>query len=363
MKMIIGVPKEIKKEEYRVGIVPSGVKELKSSGHTVLVEKDAGAGSGFRDDEYLDADADVVERSVLFQKSDLIVKVKEPLPEEYGLLRTGQAIFTYLHLAPNRSLTEFLLEKEIAAIGYETLEKEGGLPLLSPMSEVAGRMAPLMGVYYLQMIHGGTGVLATGVAGVRPAKALILGAGVVGGNAARVCIGLGMDTVVISKGTDRLQRLDELFMGRLHTLPVTAHDVAEEIRDADIVIGAVLVPGGRTPVLITRDMLRSMKKGAVIVDVSVDQGGCTETSRPTTHDNPVYTVDGIIHYTVANMPGAFPRTSTIALTNATLPYIKTIANLGVEKAVGEDPSIKSALNTYRGGIVHKSVAEAFDIQR
>ncbi|MDA8433368.1 MAG: alanine dehydrogenase [Nitrospiraceae bacterium] len=363
MKMIIGVPKEIKKEEYRVGIVPSGVKELKSSGHTVLVEKDAGAGSGFRDDEYLDADADVVERNVLFQKSDLIVKVKEPLPEEYGLLRTGQAIFTYLHLAPNRSLTQFLLEKEIAAIGYETLEKEGGLPLLSPMSEVAGRMAPLMGVYYLQMIHGGTGVLATGVAGVRPAKALILGAGVVGGNAARVCIGLGMDTVVISKGTDKLQRLDELFMGRIHTLPVTAHDVAAEIRDADIVIGAVLVPGGRTPVLITRDMLRSMKKGAVIVDVSVDQGGCTETSRPTTHDNPVYTVDGVIHYTVANMPGAFPRTSTIALTNATLPYIKTIANIGVEKAVREDPSIKSALNTYRGGIVHKSVAEAFARQQ
>ncbi len=363
MKMIIGVPKEIKKEEYRVGIVPSGVKELKSSGHTVLVEKDAGAGSGFRDDEYLDADADVVERNVLFQKSDLIVKVKEPLPEEYGLLRTGQAIFTYLHLAPNRSLTQFLLEKGIAAIGYETLEKEGGLPLLSPMSEVAGRMAPLMGVYYLQMIHGGTGVLATGVAGVRPAKALILGAGVVGGNAARVCIGLGMDTVVISKGTDKLQRLDELFMGRIHTLPVTAHDVAEEIRDADIVIGAVLVPGGRTPVLITRDMLRSMKKGAVIVDVSVDQGGCTETSRPTTHDNPVYTVDGVIHYTVANMPGAFPRTSTIALTNATLPYIKTIANIGVEKAVREDPSIKSALNTYRGGIVHKSVAEAFARQQ
>ena len=363
MKMIIGVPKEIKKEEYRVGIVPSGVKELKSSGHTVLVEKDAGAGSGFRDDEYLDADADVVERNVLFQKSDLIVKVKEPLPEEYGLLRTGQAIFTYLHLAPNRSLTQFLLEKGIAAIGYETLEKEGGLPLLSPMSEVAGRMAPLIGVYYLQMIHGGTGVLATGVAGVRPAKALILGAGVVGGNAARVCIGLGMDTVVISKGTDRLQRLDELFMGRIHTLPVTAHDVAEEIRDADIVIGAVLVPGGRTPVLITRDMLRSMKKGAVIVDVSVDQGGCTETSRPTTHDNPVYTVDGVIHYTVANMPGAFPRTSTIALTNATLPYIKTIANIGVEKAVREDPSIKSALNTYRGGIVHKSVAEAFARQQ
>jgi alanine dehydrogenase len=357
--MIIGVPKEIKKEEYRVGVVPSGVKELKSFGHTVLVEEDAGTGSGFRDEEYLDADADVVDRNALFDKSDLIVKVKEPLPEEYGLLRPGQAIFTYLHLAPNRNLTEFLVKRGITAIGYETLEKDGRLPLLSPMSEVAGRMAPLMGVYYLQMIHGGTGVLATGVAGVRPAKALILGAGVVGGNAARVCIGLGMDTVVIGKGADKLQRLDELFMGRIHTLPVTAHDVAEEIRDADIVIGAVLVPGGRTPVLITRDMLRSMKKGAVIVDVSVDQGGCTETSRPTTHDNPVYTVDGVIHYAVANMPGAFPRTSTIALTNATLPYIKTIANLGIKDAVSKDPSIKSALNTYRGEIVHPIVAQAY----
>ena len=357
--MIIGVPREIKKEEYRVGIIPAGVKELKGAGHTVLIEEGAGKGSGFPDEEYLDADADIVGRKVLFQKSDLIVKVKEPLPEEYGLLRTGQAIFTYLHLAPSRDLTQFLVKKKITAIGYETLEKDGGLPLLSPMSEVAGRMAPLMGVYYLQMIHGGAGVLATGVAGVRPAKALILGAGVVGGNAARVCIGLGMDTVVISKGTERLQKLDELFMGRIHTLPVTAHDVAEEIRDADIVIGAVLVPGGKTPVLISRDMLRSMKKGAVIVDVSVDQGGCAETSRPTTHDKPVYTIDGIIHYSVANMPGAFPRTSTIALTNATLPYVKAIANMGIEKAIGEDPSIRSALNTYRGKIAHKGVAAAF----
>jgi alanine dehydrogenase len=357
--MIIGIPKEIKKEEYRVGIVPSGVKELRGAGHTVLIEKGAGTGSGFGDEEYLDADADVVEKGVLFEKSDLIVKVKEPLPEEYSLLRSGQAVFTYLHLAPNRDLTRFLLEKSITAIGYETLEKGAALPLLSPMSEVAGRMAPLMAVYYLQMIHGGTGVLATGVAGVRPAKALILGAGVVGSNAARVSIGLGMDTVVIGKGTDKLQRLDEMFMGRIHTLPVTAHDVAEEIRDADIVIGAVLVPGGRTPILITRAMLGAMKKGAVIVDVSVDQGGCAETSRPTTHDKPVYTVDGIIHYAVANMPGAFPRTSTIALTNATLPYVKTIAHMGIEKAIEEDPPIKSALNTYRGEIVHKGVAEAF----
>ena len=357
--MVVGVPKEIKKEEYRVGIMPSGVKELKGYGHTVLIEKDAGAGSGFTDDEYLDADADIVDREALFGNSDLIVKVKEPLPEEFGLIKAGQAIFTYLHLAPNRQLTEFLLSKTITAIGYETLEKNGALPLLFPMSEVAGRMAPLMGVYYLQMVHGGTGVLATGVAGVRPAKALILGSGVVGSNAARVCIGLGMDTVVISKSTEQLQRLDELFMGRIHTLPVTGHDIGEEIRDADIVIGAVLVPGGRTPMLITRDMLSTMKKGAVIVDVSVDQGGCAETSRPTTHDDPVYTVEGIIHYTVANMPGAYPRTSTIALTNATLPYIETLANMGIEDAISEDPSIRSALNTYRGKIKHKVLAEAF----
>ncbi len=251
------------------------------------------------------------------------------------------------------------MQRKITAIGYETLEKEGRLPLLSPMSEVAGRMAPIMGSYYLQMIHGGTGVLATGVAGVRPAKVLILGGGVVGSNAARVSVGLGMDTVVISKGAEKLQRLDQLFMGRIHTLPVTAHDIGEEIRDSDIVIGAVLVPGGRTPVLVTKEMLGRMKKGAVIVDVSVDQGGCVETSRPTTHDNPVYAVDRIIHYAVANMPGAFPRTSTIALTNATLPYIKTIANAGIEKAISEDTSIKSGLNTFRGEIVHQGVAEAF----
>ena len=357
--MVIGVPKEIKKEEYRVGIIPSGVKELKSAGHMVLVENGAGDGSGFSDREYLDADADIVGRKVLFENSDLIVKVKEPLPEEYGFFRPGQAVFTYLHLAPNKGLTEFLLQRRVTAVGYETLEKDGRLPLLSPMSEIAGRMAPIMGAYYLQMIHGGSGVLAGGVAGVKPAKVLILGGGVVGSSAARVSIGLGMDTVVINKGVEKLQKLDELFMGRVHTLPFTMHDVAGEIRDADIVVGAVLVPGGRTPVLISREMLGTMKKGAVIVDVSVDQGGCAETSEPTTHDKPIYCVDGIIHYAVANMPGAYPRTSTLALTNATLPYVKTIANAGIEKAVREDPHIKTALNTYQGKIIHKSVSEAF----
>lgn len=357
--MVIGVPREIKKEEYRVGIIPSGVKELKSAGHTVLVEKGAGEGSGFPDEEYLDADADIVGKKTLFEKSDLIVKVKEPLPEEFDFFRPEQTVFTYLHLAPNRGLTEFLLKRRIAAVGYETLKKDDRLPLLSPMSEIAGRMAPLMGAYYLQMMHGGSGVLAGGVAGVKPAKALILGGGVVGSNAARVSIGLGMETVVINKGIEKLQKLDELFMGRVHTLPFTMHDVMVEIRDADIVVGAVLVPGGRTPVLISRDILGTMKKGAVIVDVSVDQGGCADTSRPTTHDRPIYCVDGIVHYTVANMPGAYPRTSTLALTNATLPYIKAVADMGIEDAISEDPSLRSALNTYRGKIVHRTVAEAY----
>jgi alanine dehydrogenase len=361
--MIIGVPKEIKKEEYRVGIIPPGVKELKREGHTVLVESGAGAGSGFPDNEYLEADADIVTKKILFKKADLIVKVKEPLAPEYDLFREKQAVFTYLHLAPNRKLTEFLLKKKITALGYETLEQDGGLPLLSPMSEIAGRMAPIMGAYYLQMIQNGTGVLATGATGVKPAKALILGAGVVGTNAARVCIGLGIDTVVISKGMEKLRRLDELFMGRVKTLPVTMHTIEEEIRDSDIVIGAVLVTGAKTPVLITKGMLRIMKTGAAIVDVSVDQGGCAETSVPTTHDNPVYKVDGIIHYTVANMPGAYPRTSTIALTNSTLPFIKTIANIGIEKAIRDDLAIKSALNTYNGEIVHKTLADSMGMVR
>jgi alanine dehydrogenase len=360
--MIIGVPKEIKREEYRVGVTPAGVKELRKDGHTVLVEEGAGRGSGFVDEEYLAADADIVARDTLFQKSDLIVKVKEPLLTEFGLLRQKQAIFTFLHLAPNRQLTDHLIEKEITAIGYETLEKNGVLPLLAPMSEIAGRMAPIMAAHYLQMIHGGAGILATGTPGVKPAKALILGAGVVGSNAARVCVGLGMDTVIINNTVEKLKRIDELFPGRVKTLPSTMHNVDEEIRDADIIIGAVLVPGAKTPVLINREMLGTMKKGSVLVDVAVDQGGCIETSMPTTHDQPVYQVEGIIHYTVANMPGAYPRTSTLALTNATLPYIKVLANEGVERAVRENAPLKSALNIYRGQIVHRGLAQSLHMQ-
>ena len=357
--MIIGVPKEIKNREYRVGMTPSGVEELKHEGHTVLLEMGAGEGSGFSDGQYMEADADVVDRQTIFSKADLIVKVKEPIASEYDLLRAGCAIFTYLHLAPNRELTQLLLRKGITALGYETLQKSNMLPLLLPMSEVAGRMAPLMGAYYLQKPHGGTGVLPMGMAGVKPAKTVILGAGTVGFNAARVCSGIEMETVVINKSIEKLERLNEVFIGKVRTLPLSFYNVREEIRDADIVIGAVLIPGGKTPMLITRDMLGTMKKGSVIVDVSVDQGGCAETSRPTTHDDPVYEIDGILHYMVANMPGAYPRTSTMALTNATLPYIKTIAARGIEKTINEDPVIRSAVNIYGGEIVHKELARAF----
>jgi len=359
--MIIGIPKEIKKEEYRVAITPSGASELKQNGHTVLIETGAGTGSGFSDNDYLDADADTVDKETLFKKSELIVKVKEPLPDEYVYFREGQAVFTYLHLAPNRQLTGFLLQKKITGLAYETLEKDRTLPLLAPMSEIAGRMAPLIGAFYLQRVHGGTGVLPSGTTTVRSAKVLILGAGVVGSNAARVSAGIGMETVVINKGVEKLRQIDEMFMGRVQTLPLTAHQVREEVRDADIIIGAVLVPGGRTPVLVTRDMLKTMKPGAVIIDVSIDQGGCVETSRPTTHDNPVYTVEGIIHYAVANMPGAYPRTSTLALTNATLPYVQTIAKVGIEHAIREYPDIRHAVNTYRGEVTNKALADTSGI--
>jgi alanine dehydrogenase len=356
--MIIGVPKEIKRHEYRVGLTPAGAAELSGNGHTVLVEAGAGEGSGFGDNTFVQAGAGISGRNELFARSGLIVKVKEPLPEEYDLLREGQALFTYLHLAANRSLTEFLLARGVTAIGYETVEKDGTLPLLSPMSEIAGRMAPLMGSFYLQKLQGGMGLLPCGATGVKPARALVLGAGVVGANACRVCVGLGMDTTVLNRGTDRLQRLEEHFPGRAKTLILNEETLRDELREADLVIAAILVPGGKTPVLIQRESLKDMKPGCVLVDVSIDQGGCAETSRPTTHDDPVYEVDGIIHYTVANMPGAYPRTSTLALTNATLPFVKFLADRGIDRAIREEPALAVALNTYRGGITHKGLAES-----
>lgn len=360
--MIIGIPREIKTEEFRVGITPFGVQELTREGHAVLIETGAGAGSGFSDGEYEKAGAGIVDKEQLFDRAELIVKVKEPLPSEYGLLAEERALFTYLHLAPNRELTEVLLRKKVTGIAYETLTRGGLLPLLAPMSEIAGRMAPLMGTYYLQKFKGGSGILSTGASGVKPGRIVILGAGVVGTNAARVAAGLGMETVIMNISAERLQRIDEMFLGKVKTLPLTHHTISEEILDADIVVGAVLVPGGRTPVLITREMLGTMKKGSVIVDVSVDQGGCVETAKPTTHDDPVYEVDGVVHYCVANMPGAYPRTATLALTNATLPYVKLLAGKGIRNAVQEDPVITSALNTYHGKIVNRALAESIGFQ-
>lgn len=327
-------------------------------GHGLLVETGAGEGSGFGDDAYRREGAEICGREALFARSELIVKVKEPLPAEFDLLREGQVLFTYLHLAPNPALTELLLDRNVTAIGYETLEKAGTLPLLSPMSEIAGRMSPLMGAFYLQRIHGGTGVLACGATGVEPARALILGAGTVGGGACRIAVGLGMETTVLNRGTDRLRQLEELFPGRVKTGVLSEETLREELREADLIVGAVLVPGGRTPVLISRGMLGTMKRGAVLVDVSIDQGGCAATSRPTTHDDPVYAVDGIIHYTVANMPGAYPRTSTLALTYATLPYVRILAGLGIEEALRSNRELAGALNTYRGSIAHRTLAEA-----
>jgi alanine dehydrogenase len=360
--MIIGVPREIKTEEYRISMTPDGVREIKRFGNTVLVEGGAGAGSGFSDEEYQNADADIVDRRTLFDQADLIVKVKEPVPQEFALLRDGQAVFTYLHLAPNRELADLLLRKRITGLAYETLMKDGVLPLLAPMSEIAGRMAPLVGAFHLQKPNGGSGILPTGATGVRPARMVILGAGTVGTNAARVAYGMGMEVLVMNVTMDKLKVIDAMFAGRVETLPLNHQNIENELRQADVVVGAILVPGGRTPVFVTRPMLGLMRPGSVIVDVSVDQGGVAETSRPTTHESPTYIVDGIIHYCVANMPGAYPRTSTFALTNATLPYIKLLATRGIERAIEEDAVIKTALNTYRGEITNSALGRAMGIE-
>ncbi|MDA8086453.1 MAG: alanine dehydrogenase [Nitrospiraceae bacterium] len=359
--MVIGVPAEIKKEEHRVSLTPEGAAELAGLGHTVLVEKNAGLGSGFSDELYRASGARIADRESIWNTADLIVKVKEPLPEEYGFLRKGQLLFTYLHLAANPGLAKALLASGVSAFAYETLEEGGRLPLLAPMSVIAGRMAPLMGAYYLQESKGGSGVFAAGAAGVPPANCLILGAGTAGTNAARVASAVGMDTTVINITAGRLRAIDEMFLGRVKTLALTRSGLVEALKQADVVIGAVLVPGAKAPVLIDREALRVMKKGSVIVDISVDQGGTAETSRPTTHDAPVYEVDGIIHYCVANMPGAYPRTSTLALTNSTLPYIKLLA--GVEKGflflddlLKKSAPLRSALNVYKGRVVHPAAA-------
>jgi alanine dehydrogenase len=354
--MNIGVPKETKEHEYRVSLTPEGAGKLVKSGHHIIVERSAGAGSGFSDNQYINAGAQIRDREYLFEKSELIVKVKEPLPEEYDLFYDGQALFTFLHLAPNQDLINMLLKKKISGFAYETLEIDHALPLLKPMSEIAGKMAPVMGAYYLQKIHDGSGILVTGASGVAPAGVLILGAGTVGMGALEVAYGMGADVTVINRGEGRLKMIDEMYKGRVRTIQSNIENIESEVEKCDMLIGAVLVTGARAPRLVSRDLVSKMKKGSVIVDVSVDQGGCIETTKPTTHTNPVYTVDGVIHYTVANMPGAYPRTSTLALTNKTLEYIEMIANYGIEKSATSDSPLRSALNTYKGVITHKAVA-------
>ena len=362
--MIVGLLKEIKSNEYRVSMTPSGVEILSQRGHIVLVEKSAGAGSGFDDAEYVSAGGKIVDSpEEIFAQAELLMHVKEIMPPEYGLLRPGQAVFTYLHLAADLPQTKALMASKCVAIAYETVElANGSLPLLQPMSEVAGRMSVQVGARFLEMPQGGRGVLMGGVPGVAPAKVVVLGGGAVGTNAAKMACGMGADVTIFDKSLDRLRYLSDVMPANCRLLMSNPMDVRQEIKSADLVIGAVLVAGAKAPRLVTREMLSTMKKGAVLVDVAIDQGGCFETSRPTTHQDPVYTVDGIVHYCVANMPGAVARTSTFALTNATMPYVAAIADKGWQKAMQDDPALLKGLNVCDGRVVYRPVAEALGIR-
>lgn len=361
--MIIGVPREIKDHEYRIALTPGGAAALVRAGHEVLVEVGAGGGSGFADEEFVAAGARLAGgHAAAFERAQMVMKVKEPLPEEYDLLRPGLLLFTYLHLAALPELARVLLDKNVAAVAYETVElPDGSLPLLTPMSEVAGRMAVQVGAYYLEKLNGGRGVLLGGVPGVTPANVLILGAGVVGSNAALIALGMGARVVLINRGIDRLRYLSEVLHGNLITLASNPHNVAEAVRDADLLIGAVLITGAKAPHLVTREMIRTMRPGSVVVDVSVDQGGCVETCHPTTHSNPTYLVDDVLHYCVANIPGAVPRTSTTALSNATLAYAMQLADLGLAAAVRRNPALAKGVNAYGGFLTHPAVAEALQL--
>jgi alanine dehydrogenase len=362
--MIVGVPTEIKHNEHRVGLVPAGAAALAKAGHRVLVQAGAGLGSGISDDEFRQAGAFVVPTAeAVWGESDLVAKVKEPLGPELERLRAGQILFTFLHLAPNPLLAKALLDREVSSIGFETVQAtNGSLPLLAPMSEVAGRMAVQVGASLLQKEHGGRGVLLGGVPGVAPGEVLIVGGGVVGANAARIAVGMGARTTVMDVSKPRLQWLDETFGGRITTLSYNEHAAAEEVRKADLLVGAVLVPGARAPRTVSEDMVRTMKTGSVIVDVAIDQGGSIATiDRVTTHDEPTYLRHGVVHYSVANMPGAVPRTSTFALAAVTTPYLLALAALGLDAALAADPVLRSGLNTHRGAVTHQVVADALAI--
>ena len=357
--MIVGVPKEIKTDEYRVSMTPAGAHELVKRGHKVLLEDKAGEGSGITNQNYLDQGAKIVSRQEIFSQSDMIVKVKEPLPEEYSLLHEGQILYTYLHLAPAPELTQALMDRKIVGIAYETVQlPDRSLPLLIPMSEVAGRMAVHEGAKYLERENGGRGILLGGVPGVDPGHIVIIGGGIVGANAAKMAIGTGAQVTLLDISLQRLRYLDDIHGSRLKTLMSNRFNLLESLRTADLVIGAVLIPGAMAPRLITRDMLIPMQKGSVVVDVGIDQGGILETSRPTTHSDPIFEVEGVIHYCVANMPGALARTSTFALTNATFPYALDLAEKGYKKALKEDPSLRTGLNVCLGALTHPEVAKA-----
>jgi len=361
--MIIGVPREIKDHESRVALVPSGVTALVEAGHEVLVQTRAGSGSTIFDEEYAQHGARIVPTAAdVWNKADIVIKVKEPQPSEYGYFRKGLTLFTYLHLAPLPELTHKLMETGVTAIAYETIrEKDGSLPLLTPMSEVAGRMGVQVGAQYLEAPNGGRGILLGGIPGVAPANVVILGGGIVGHNAAKIAHGLGANVTIIDKNLNRLRELDDIYNGQIITLASNIGTIREAIRLADLVIGAVLVPGASAPKLVRRDMISTMRKGSVVVDVAIDQGGCLETSKATTHTDPVYYVDNVLHYCVSNMPAAVPHTSTYGLTNATFPYLMHLASNGVEQATAESRAIYEGVNVYRGQCVYPAVAESQNI--
>jgi alanine dehydrogenase len=356
--MIIGVPKEVKDHESRVGITPAGVKALTEAGHTVLVETHAGELSAFTDEEYQSAGAEMVGSAHnVWANADMVVKVKEPVEKEYGFFREGLVLFTYLHLAPLPELTGQLLARKVTGIAYETIrDRAGTLPLLTPMSEVAGRMSVQVGAAYLEKERGGRGVLLGGVPGVPPAKVCIIGGGIVGTNAAKVAVGMGAKVTIVDLNLNRLRELDDIFNGKLFTLASNSYNLHHAVREADLVIGGVLIPGAAAPKIVTREMVSGMKKGAVIVDVAIDQGGCVETAHPTTHSDPSFEVDGVVHYCVTNMPAAVPNTSTLALTNATFPYVLKLAQFGAKEAILRDDGICDGVNTYEGTLTCKPVA-------
>jgi alanine dehydrogenase len=357
--MIIGVPKEVKDHESRVGITPAGAKALTEAGHKVLVEHNAGQLSSFPDDDYQSVGAEIVGAAAdLWRAAEMIVKVKEPIQSEYSFFRPGLVLFTYLHLAPLHELTETLLSKGVVGIAYETVkDRAGTLPLLTPMSEVAGRLSVQVGAAYLEKEHGGRGVLLGGVPGVPPGNVCIIGGGIVGTNAAKMALGLGAKVTLVDLNLNRLRDLDDIFNGRVFTLASNSYNIERAAREADLLIGGVLIPGAAAPKIVTRAMVSKMKKGAVIVDVAIDQGGCIETAKPTTHSNPSFEVDGVVHYCVTNMPAAVPNTSTLALTNATFPYVLKLANQGAEAALKSDPGFTEGLNTYKGKLTYKAVAD------